>query len=142
MTRTLELHLRHLGGHHQGLPHSLGADVVYTVDALQRTLTRASGGATTSYTFRGTGEEIAKAQVGTGTPTCYAYSPGGPLATRSGTTGSSLRCFIRDLHGDVVGVAATSGGPQMKGTILYSPWGSPGPSTGSRVVFPQFRGLR
>ncbi len=51
------------------------SDITYTLDALERMLTRTAAGASTAYTYTGEGEDPAKAQVGTGTPTYYAYSP-------------------------------------------------------------------
>jgi hypothetical protein len=101
-------------------------DVSYTTDALDRVLSRTASGTTTSYTYRGTGEEAAKAQVGAATRTFYAFAPGGPLAHRTGTDATTVRYFVKDLHGDVVGLAGTTGTNPMKGSILYSPWGVPG----------------
>lgn len=111
-------------------------DVSYTTDALDRVLSRTASGTTTSYTYRGTGEEAAKTQVGAATPVLYAFSPGGPLAMRTGTDATTLRYFVKDLHGDVVGLAATTGTNPMKGSILYSPWGVPGSKTGELATFP------
>jgi RHS repeat-associated protein len=119
------------GAHVVGTP-----DVSYTTDALDRVLSRTASATTTSYTYRGTGEEAAKAQVGAATPVFYAFSPGGPLARRTGTDATTLRYFVKDLHGDVVGLAATTGTNPMKGSILYSPWGMPGTKTGELATFP------
>jgi len=116
-------------------------DVAYTSDALDRVLSRVAG-STTAYTYRGTGEDAAKAQVGAATPVFYAFSPGGPLARRTGTDAATLRYFVKDLHGDVVGLAATTGTNPMKGTILYSPWGVPGTKTGELATFPAQGHLR
>jgi len=73
-------------------------DVSYTTDALDRVLSRTASGTTTSYTYRGTGEDAAKAQVGAATPVFYAFSPGGPLARRTGPDAATLRYFVKDLH--------------------------------------------
>jgi RHS repeat-associated protein len=110
-------------------------DVAYTSDALDRVLSRVAG-STTSYTYSGTGEEAAKAQVGATTPAFYAFTSGGPLAQRTGTDATTLRYFVKDLHGDVVGLAATTGTNPMKGSILYSPWGVPGTKSGEFATFP------
>lgn len=110
-------------------------DVAYTTDALDRVLSRVAG-STTTYTYKETGEDAAKTQVGTATPVFYAFSPGGPLARRTGTDPATLRYFVKDLHGDVVGLAATTGTNPMKGSILYSPWGVPGTKTGELATFP------
>ncbi|MGH3116169.1 MAG: RHS repeat-associated core domain-containing protein, partial [Gaiellales bacterium] len=111
-------------------------DVSYTVDALDRVLSRTAGGATTSFTYRGTGEDAAKAEMGASTPVFYAFTQSGPLATRTGTDNNTLRYYVRDWHGDVVGIAATSGTNRMKGSILYSPWGEPGARTGESSISP------
>jgi RHS repeat-associated protein len=111
-------------------------DVSYTVDALDRVLSRTAGATTTSYTYRGTGEDAVKIQVGSATPVHYALTPGGPLATRTGTDPATLRYYLRNLHGDVVGTAATSGTNRVKGSILYSPWGVPGARTGEMSTSP------
>jgi RHS repeat-associated protein len=111
-----------------------GSDVVYTLDALDRQITRTSSGATTTFTYSGVGEALAKAQTGAATPTYYASSPGGPLSQRTGTDPASTRIYLADLHGDLVGLAATSGSNPMKGTALYSPWGVPGTRTGESAI--------
>jgi len=110
--------------------------ISYTTDALDRVLSRTASGTTTSYTYWGTGEETSKAQVGAAISVFYALSPGGPLARRTGTDAATLRYFVKDLHGDVVGLAATTGTNPMKGSILYSPWGVPGANTGELATFP------
>jgi RHS repeat-associated protein len=110
-------------------------DVAYTTDALDRVLSRVAS-STTSYTYQGTGEEAAKTQVGAATPVFYAFLPGEPLAMRTGTDPATLRYLVKDLHGDVVGLAATTGTNPMKGSILYSPWGVPGVKTGELATFP------
>jgi RHS repeat-associated protein len=110
-------------------------EVAYTTDALDRVIARVAG-STTTYTYRGAGEDAAKAQVGAATPVFYAFTPGGPLAQRTGTDVTTLRYFVKDLHGDVVGFAATSGTNPMKGSILYSPWGVPGAKTGELATLP------
>ncbi len=111
-------------------------DVSYTLDALDRVLSRAAGGTNTSYTYQGRGEDIAKAQVGASTAVYYDFTPSGPLAQRTGTDATTLRYYLRDLHGDVVGLAATTGTNPMKGSILYTPWGVPGTKTGELATIP------
>ncbi|MGH2649645.1 MAG: RHS repeat-associated core domain-containing protein [Actinomycetota bacterium] len=111
-------------------------DVSYTVDALDRVLSRTAGGTSISYTYQGTEENVAKAQVGASTPVYYDFSPSGPLAQRTGTDSATLRYYLRDLHGDVVATAATSGTNRVKGSILYSPWGEPGAHTGEMSTSP------
>jgi YD repeat-containing protein len=48
-------------------------------------LSRVASSITTTYTYRGTGEDAAKSQVGTATSVFSAFTPGGPLARRTGT---------------------------------------------------------
>jgi RHS repeat-associated protein len=111
-------------------------DVTYTLDALDRMLSRTAGGTSTSYTYRGTGEDAAKIQVGASTPVYYDFTASGPLAQRTGTDSTTLRYYLRDLHGDVIAAAATSGTNRVKGSILYSPWGQPGARTGEMSTSP------
>ena len=106
------------------------ADVLYTTDALDRVLSRTSGGATASFTYAGLGETLAKAVV-VGTSTLYAWTPGGPLAQKVGTT---TRYYARDQHGDTVGWTDTTG--TLKGTALYDPWGQVLSSTGEMATPP------
>jgi RHS repeat-associated protein len=99
-------------------------------------LSRTAGGTSTSYTYQGTGEDAAKIQVGVSTPVYYDFTASGPLAQRTGTDSASLRYYLRDLHGDVVAAAATSGTNRVKGSILYSPWGQAGARTGEMSTSP------
>ena len=113
-----------------------GTDVSYTLDALDRVLSRTAGGTSTSYTYQGTGEDVARSQVGAATPVHYDFTPSGPLAQRTGTDATTLRYYLRDVHGDVVATAATSGTNRVGGSILYSPWGEPGARTGEMSTSP------
>lgn len=101
-----------------------------TLDALDRVLSRASTGATSQYTYQGSGDVLAKAVVG-GTTTTYAHTPGGPLAQKVGNT---KRYYLRDLHGDLVGWSDTNGG--LQGTALYDPWGELLSGTGDMATMP------
>jgi YD repeat-containing protein len=92
--------------------------VLYTMDALDRALTRAKGSDVTSLTYQGIGETLAKTVNGS-TTTTYAYTGGGaPLAEKTGSTASF---YLRDTHGDVVGLASTAAANQ--GTAAFDPWG-------------------
>ena len=106
------------------------SDVTYTLDALGRVLSRASAGATSQYTYQGSGEVLAKAVVA-GSTTTYAHTPGGPLAQKIGNT---KRYYLRDLHGDLVGWSDTNGG--LQGTALYDPWGELLSGTGDMATMP------
>jgi RHS repeat-associated protein len=114
----------------------VGSDVTYSTDALDRVLSREESGTSTTYTYRGAGEDAARIQVGAGTPVYHAFTNSGPLATRTGTDSATLRYYLRDWHSDVVAVAATSGTNRVKGSILYSPWGEPGARTGEMSTSP------
>ena len=100
----------------------------YTYDALGRTATAAEGTAETAYTFSGEGEDLARVSTSTGgvpsTEALFASGPGGPLAQE---TDSGVSFFLRDLHGDVVGLAASGG---TTGTASYDAWGEPREQTG------------
>ncbi len=102
-------------------------DVTYAYDALARTLTRTEGSDTTTFAYELDGEDLAREVVGSQT-TLYANSPEAPLAS---STGGQARFFLKDLHGDVVGTANTSGA--VAGSKLYSPWGEPVASAGESV---------
>lgn len=107
-----------------------GSDVTYALDALDRLLSRTSSGSTASYTYQGLSEVLAKADVA-GTTTTYAHTPGGPLAQRIGST---TRYYLRDQHGDVIGLANTSA--SLMGTTLYGPWGELLSGTGEMAASP------
>lgn len=107
-----------------------GSTVInYALDALGRLLTRTNGSASTSYLYRGTSEDISKATPSTGSATTYTYSAGGPLAQKIGTT---KRLYLRDVHGDVVGLTDTAG--VAKGTRTFDPYGRQRTSTGETSV--------
>jgi RHS repeat-associated protein len=106
------------------------SDVLYTTDALDRVLSRTSGGATASFTYAGLGEALASAVVGA-TTTLYGWTPGGPLAQK---VGSTTRYYLGDQHGDTVGWTDTTG--TLKGTALYDPWGQVLSATGEMASPP------
>lgn len=111
--------------------HTAGSsDVTYTLDALDRVLSRTAGGSTSSYSYQGVGEILAKAVTGA-TTTLYASTPGGPLAQKLGST---TRYYIRDQHGDLTGWTDTTG--TLKGTALYDPWGQLLSGTGEMATVP------
>jgi RHS repeat-associated protein len=107
------------------------ADVTYALDALDRILTRASAGATSTYTYQGAGEVLARSDVA-GSTTLYAHTLGGPLAQKIGST---TRYYVRDFHGDLVGWKSSTSG-SLAGTALYDPWGVTLSGTGDMAVVP------
>ena len=107
-----------------------GSTINYALDALGRLLTRTVGASSTSYLYRALSEDISKATPSSGSATTYAYSAGGPLAQKTGTTS---RLFLRDPHGDVLGLTTTTG--TVQGTKTYDPFGRPRSTTGETSVF-------
>jgi RHS repeat-associated protein len=104
--------------------------VQFTLDAFDRTYQRTYSGAVTDHWYRGISEQPVKSQVGAGTPTLYAYTPGGsPLGEKT----SAAWYYLRDPHGDVVGLTTT--GAQNQGTTAYDPWGKPLGTTGTQGWF-------
>jgi RHS repeat-associated protein len=108
--------------------------VLFTMDALDRATTRVKGSSTTSLTYRGLGEMIAKTVNGS-TTTTYASGAGdAPLGEKTGSTASF---YLRDTHGDVVGLASTAAANQ--GTRAFDPWGVSLATTG-QVSFLGYQG--
>jgi RHS repeat-associated protein len=108
-----------------------GATITYNLDALGRTASRTKSGVTpttTYYAYAGTGEDPVWTSDATGV-TNFAYTPGGPLAQKKGTT---TRYYITDLHGDVAGLVDTTSA--VKGTRSLSPWGEQRAATGETSV--------
>jgi RHS repeat-associated protein len=99
--------------------------VLFTMDAIDRALTRTKGSSVTSLTYQGIAESLVKKVVGA-TTTTYSYTGGGtPLAEKTGSTASF---YLRDTHGDVVGLASTAAANQ--GTSAFDPWGKSLATTG------------
>jgi RHS repeat-associated protein len=113
-----------------------GSDVTFTLDALDRVLSRTSGSTTATSTYSGLGETLAKAQVGNSTTT-YVHTPGGPLAQKAGNT---TRYYVRDLHGDLV--AWSDNKAAFKGTAAYDPFGQVLSATGEMGTVPAQGALR
>jgi RHS repeat-associated protein len=109
--------------------------VTYTLDALDRVLSR-SGTATKTFTYSGMGETIARTVEGSNTY-LYLHTAGGgsPLAQKKG---SAIRWYLRDTHGDVVGLITPTGGNQ--GTVAFDPWGTKLGVTGTETAAFGFQG--
>lgn len=91
--------------------------VLTTLDALDRTFQRTTSGTVTDYTYRGLSERAAKTVAGT-TTTTYGFTAGGsPLGQKVGTNAASY--YLRDPHGDSVGVVSTAAANQ--GTSAFDP---------------------
>jgi RHS repeat-associated protein len=103
--------------------------ITYSFDALDRMIQRVRNGSTSTYVYSGTTEDPASLTAG-GTTTYYAYSPGGPLAQKSGTT---VRVYEPNLHGDLSFLANLSGAPT--GTASYGPFGDKRSVTGETSYF-------
>jgi YD repeat-containing protein len=93
--------------------------VLFTMDALDRALTRTKGSSVTSLTYQGIAESLAKKVVGSTTTTYVSTGVGAALGEKTGTTASF---YLRDPHGDVVGLASTAAVNQ--GTSAFDPWGT------------------
>jgi RHS repeat-associated protein len=93
--------------------------VTYALDAFDRALTRTDGAGTTSYAYRGTGEQLATSTSG-GMTTAYAYgTAGAPLAQKVGSADASYA--LVDTHADVVGLVSETA--TEVGTTAFDPWG-------------------
>jgi RHS repeat-associated protein len=110
----------------QGSDCSSGSTrVLFGLDAIDRAITRTKGSSVTSLTYRGISEALAATMNGSVT-TLYASNISvQPLAEK---TGSTVSFYLRDPHGDVVGLASTSAGDQ--GTSSFDPWGKSLATTG------------
>lgn len=100
--------------------------VLFTLDALDRARTRSKGSTTKTLTYRGIGEQLAKTVQGSTTTTYVSTIAGAPLAEKTGSTSSF---YLRDPHGDVVGLASTAAANQ--GTASFDPWGRSLATTGT-----------
>jgi RHS repeat-associated protein len=99
--------------------------VLFTMDPLDRALTRTKGSSVTSFTYQGVAESLAKTVNGA-TTTTYVYTGAG--AALAEKTGSTASFYLRDLHGDIVGLTSTSAANQ--GTSSFNPWGKSLAKTG------------
>jgi len=99
--------------------------ISYATDAIGRMWQRTVSGADTVYKYRGLSEDPVRVVPPSGDVTSYAYSAGGPSAQKIGAT---TRLLLRDLHGDVVGLASTTG--TVQGTRAFDPYGRPRTTTG------------
>jgi len=104
--------------------------VQLTYDALDRTRTRINNSVTTTYTYSGISEQLAKTVAGS-TTTTYASTPGGhPMAQRVGSAAVSYH--LLDTHSDVVGLVTTAAANQ--GTTAYDAYGGVLGVTGTQGI--------
>ncbi len=99
--------------------------VTWSLDTLDRAVTRTALSGTTTYFYRGMSQDPVKTVAGS-TTTTYAMGLANPVAQKVGTT---TRFYLSDLHDDVVGMADTTGASQ--GTRSFDPWGSVLATSGS-----------
>jgi RHS repeat-associated protein len=99
--------------------------VLFTMDAFDRALTRTKGSASTSFTYQGIAESVAKTVNGSTTTTYISTGSGAPVAEKTGSTASF---YLRDTHGDVVGLSSTAAA--IQGTSAFDPWGKSLATTG------------
>src|SRR5918996_4989860 len=108
--------------------------VLFTLDALDRATTRVKGSSTTSLAYRGIGESLVKTVNGSTTTTYVSTASGTPLGEKTGSTSSF---YLRDPHGDVIGLAST--GAANQGTASFDPWGT-GLATTGQTSFLGYQG--
>jgi RHS repeat-associated protein len=73
-----------------------------------------------TFTYEGTTSTLARVVRGS-TTTTYAATPQAPLGER---TGSSLLLYLRDLHGDILGLVQ-AGASTPSSRAYQDPWGGP-----------------
>ncbi len=104
--------------------------ITFALDALDRAVTRTKDSTATTYRYRGVGEVPAKTTTG-GTSTRYANTLAGePIAQR---TGSTTRFFLKDMHGDTVGLVNTLAQDRM--SVAFDPWGELLGQSGSETTW-------
>ncbi|MEX0833257.1 MAG: RHS repeat-associated core domain-containing protein [Actinomycetota bacterium] len=80
--------------------------------------------------YEGTTEKLTKTEnLDEPSETLLAQGPNGPLAQEQN---GDTRFFLKDLHGDVVGLASEN--PGVTGSGLYDPYGDPIEKEGERTV--------
>ncbi len=94
----------------------------------------------TTFTYQGESSQAVTETKGAST-TAYAFTPYGPLAERQVGVAGSLRYFLKDLHGDVVGLIAQQGAAPSA-TVSYSPYGEVASSSGTWSGSLGFQGQR
>ena len=97
------------------------ASIFYGTDALGRTIARQEAGSG-AFTYEGMTETLVQeslTQGGSTSETTWANLPSGPWFQEQG---GQRRTAIRDLHGDLIGLAA-SDGQSLEGAFWYSPFG-------------------
>lgn len=97
------------------------ASISYGIDALGRTIARQEAGSGT-FTYEGLSETLVQeslTQGGSTQESTWANLPSGPWFQQQG---GQRRTAIRDLHGDLIGFAA-SDGQSLEGAFWYSPFG-------------------
>ena len=106
------------------------AATTLTYDGLGRASTAVRSTAppqSTYYGYSGASHDLAKLEKA-GVTTQLAYGPYGPFAQK--VTGAAVQYEMKDLHGDVVGLAAGGAATTPAATRSFDPWGVPlGPTT-------------
>ncbi len=98
-------------------------------DALDRELTRAVvSGATTAFRYSGVSQDVVSQQIGSATPTYYAWGDGVPIAQKdSGGT----KFYFQDVHTNLALITNASGSPT--GTLSFDPFGTQNGGNSSSV---------
>ncbi len=93
----------------------------YSYDALYRLVSSSAPSVTFSYA----GSSADPIEQQASSTIYYAYSSYGPLAQGTPGSASSANYFLKDFHGDVVGLANNAGGStSVSGWSSYDPWGT------------------
>ncbi len=98
------------------------AQTTYSYDALGRVASASVGTQLTTDVWQGTSFDLVRQTTPT-TTTNLAYGPYGPLAQSVAGQAGSIRFFLKNLHGDVVGLAKSGATTPTLG-VSYDPWGA------------------
>ncbi len=113
---------------------------IYAYDGLGRMTSSGPSTSPTTFAYQGESSQAVTETIGAST-TAYSFTPYGPLAERQVGVSGSLRYFLKDLHGDVVGLIAQQGAAPSA-TVSYSPYGEVASSSGTWSGSLGFQGQR
>ncbi len=113
---------------------------IYAYDGLGRLASSGPSTSPTTFTYQGESSQAVSETKGAST-TAYSFTPYGPLAERQVGVSGSLRYFLKDLHGDVVGLISQQGAAPSA-TVSYSPYGEVASSSGTWSASLGFQGQR
>ena len=108
--------------------------VTWSLDGLDRATSRTDSAGATSYVYRGMSQDAVKITAGTQVST-FAMGLSDAIAQKQGT---AVRFYLTDAHDDVVGLVDATGA--AKGSVSYSPWGSPIATSGTEQAVLGYQG--